>query len=446
MHPMATPAQPTDVVTRLLAFLDAAPTPFHAVASMRHVLLEHGYRALDERDEWTLLPGSRCFLVRDAGSLVAIAVGQAPPAETGFVVLGAHTDSPGLRLKPRPELTESGYAELGVEVYGSPLLCTWLDRELGIAGRVSLRDGTTPLVTMPGPLCVIPSLAIHLNREANSVGLVLNAQQHLRPIWGLGTATPSVRAELASTLSDQHPRPVVPEEILAFDLCLYDSKPATRAGAHREFICAPRLDNLLGCHVVLEAFLAAETASNVTRVAVFHDHEEVGSRTPGGARSRLLLSVLERVVQAVPGATPQALPRALGRSFLASVDMAQGLHPNYPDKTDRQHGPMLGGGPVLKTHVSQAYATNAPAMAVFEQACRTAGFLPQCFASRNDVACGTTIGPIAAAQLPIRTVDVGNPMLAMHSCRETAGAYDVAPLILALEKLIVNYQPPAPSD
>ena len=227
---MMDPAQP-DVVARLLAFLDASPTPYHAVARMSGVLLEHGYVALDERDEWALAPGSRHFLVRDAGTLVAITLGQAPPWESGFIVLAAHTDSPGLRLKPHSDIRESGYAELGVEVYGVPLLHTWLDRELGIAGRVSLRDGTTPLIAMPGPTCVIPSLAIHLNREVNSAGLVLDPQQHLTPIWGIGSNGPSLRTELTRTLSEPRPSRVAPEDILAFDLCLYDSKPATLAGA-----------------------------------------------------------------------------------------------------------------------------------------------------------------------------------------------------------------------
>jgi aspartyl aminopeptidase len=436
----------SDTIARLLAFLDASPSPYHAVACMLNELVKHGYSALDERDEWALAPGSRHVVVRDAGTLVAMAIGQSPPWESGFVVLAAHSDSPGLRLKPRPDISERGYAELGVEVYGSPLLYTWLDRELGIAGRVSLRDGTAPLLTMPGPMCVIPSLALHLNREVNSAGLVLNAEQHLVPVWGVGSDGPNLRTELASALCAEHACPVGPEDILAFDLCLYDAKPATLTGARREFVCAPRLDNLLGCYVVLGAFLASGPASGPTRVAVFHDHEEIGSQSASGAKSRWLTSVLERVTLAWPGATPQAFSRALARSFLASVDMAQGLHPNYPDRLDKRHGPVLGGGPVLKTHASQAYATNAPAMAMFERACRSAGISPQVYASRNDVTCGTTIGPVTAARLGIRTVDVGNPMLAMHSCRETAGAKDVAPLIAALEKLGLEYAPLPPSQ
>jgi aspartyl aminopeptidase len=441
---MTVPAQP-DSVARLLAFLDGSPTPYHAVAFISSKLVEHGYGVLDERDEWVLPLGSRHFLVRDAGTLVAMAMGQAPPWG-GFVVLAAHTDSPGLRLKPLPDLSESGYAGLGVEVYGTPLLYTWLDRELGIAGRVSLRDGAAPLVTMPGPMCVIPSLAVHLNREVNSAGPVLNAQQHLTPIWAVGSDGPNVRTELARALAEQQSSRVAPEDILAFDLCLYDSKPATLAGARAEFVCAPRLDNLLGCFAVLQAFMAIDAASDATRVAVFHDHEEVGSQSASGAKSRWLTSVLERVTLALPGATSQAFSRALGRSFLASVDMAQGLHPNYADKLDEKHGPVLGSGPVLKTHVSQAYATNAPAMAMFERACYSSGFAPQHFASRNDIACGTTIGPITAARLAIRAVDVGNPMLAMHSCRETAGANDVDPLVTALGKLCIEYAPLPPSQ
>ena len=426
---------PLDAIGRLAAFIDRSPTPFHAVSELSARLRGAGFGQIDEGDEWKLTPGSRCYVTKDDGTLVAFSVGRAAPAETGFVVLAAHTDSPGLRLKPLPDLQGPAYHQLAVEVYGSPLWYTWLDRDLGIAGRVCDREGSTHLVRLDGPACVIPSLAIHLNREVNTLGLQLNAQQHINPIWRLrpdGATLPEVlAAELTTNLS----RSFAPDDILAFDLCLFEDQPTSVVGPDRDLLCGSRLDNLLSCHAVLEALLASPATTDRTQVGVFYDHEEVGSRSSSGAHSRFVLTTLERI--ASTGSTaPQAGPRAFARSLLVSVDMAHGVHPNWADKHDSQHRPVLGAGPVIKSHASQAYATGAPATAAAMRACHAAGFTPQRFASRNDLVCGSTVGPITSARLAMPAVDLGNPMLAMHSSREVAATADVHKLVDALSELL----------
>lgn len=427
---------PSDPVPGLRTFIDGSPTPFHAVSNLSLCLRQAGFEKLEEAEEWRLEPGSRAFVTKDGGTLVAFMVGRAAPADAGFVVLCAHTDSPGLRLKPLAEIRAAPYRQLAVEVYGSPLWHSWLDRELGIAGRVCDRDGIAHLVRLDGPVCIIPSLAIHLNREVNSQGLQLDAQQHLNPIWRLGAEGTSLVELLAAHLSRTGARTFVPDDILAYDLCLFDHQPTTVVGPDEDLLCAPRLDNLLSCFAVQEALLGSRAATNHTQVAVFYDHEEVGSRSSSGAQSRFFLSVLERVIAGLPGATAQGSARAFARSLLGSVDMAHGVHPNWADKHDPQHRPVLGGGPVIKSNVSQSYATGAPATAAALRACQKAGVAPQRFASRNDMACGTTVGPTTAARLAMPSVDLGNAMLAMHSCRELTAAADLRPLIDVLAALL----------
>jgi aspartyl aminopeptidase len=362
------------------------------------------------------------------------------------VLVGAHTDSPGLRLKPTPDLEAAGYRQLGVQVYGSPLLSTWLDRDLSLAGRVSVAGGASHLVDFQQPICRIPSLAVHLNRGVNKNGLTLNAQDHLVPALGLSRPTDSPFAELvAERLGQAGTAEVTAGEILGFDLCLYDVQPGALGGLHDELLSASRLDNLVGCYSCLTALLDS-AARRATQVCVLYDHEEVGSRTASGAQSRLLTSVLERAVAATGEASVQAVPRALARSLLVSVDMAHAVHPNYPEKHDKQHQPRLGAGPVVKVHANQSYATDGPAAAAFTEACQAAGFTPQRYVSRNDLPCGSTIGPVSAARTAIRTVDVGNPMLAMHSCREVAGTRDVSLMIAALTQLLSSGSRPDPAS
>jgi aspartyl aminopeptidase len=283
-------------------------------------------------------------------------------------------------------------------------------------------------------------LAIHLNRDVNSAGLVLNAQTHLLPVLGLESESGGFEQLLAEGLAQTAASGARPEDVLGFDLCLYDTQRAAFAGSKREFLFSSRLDNLASCHAALHALLGAAPDPEATRVVAIYDHEEVGSQSASGARSQLLSDLLERLARAYSPRDESALSRAISRSLFVSADMAHAVHPNYPDKHDKQHRPMLGEGPVVKVNVNQSYASDGPAIAAFKAACRDVDVVPQYFSSRNDSPCGSTIGPISAARLGLRTVDVGNPMLSMHSCREMAASRDVAPMIRVLTRLLSEFR------
>jgi aspartyl aminopeptidase len=422
-----------DAVSDLLGFIDRSPTPYHAVAEAARRLEACGFEALREEEPWSLEPGARRHAIRAGGSLVAFQVGSASPAEAGFRIVGAHTDSPNLRLKPRPDLSAHGYRQLGVEPYGALLLHTWLDRDLSIAGRVTGEvDGRTEtwLLDFGRPLLRVPNLAIHLQRELREKGLKLNEQEHLVPVVGLEEG-PALAELIASELAAQSVARLDPERVLAFDLMLYDVQPPSLSGSRGEFVHAARLDNLASCHA---AVCALERSTRVelpafTRAVVLYDHEEVGSRSASGAAGPLLEGALDRVVSGFKGGAPQGTARAVARSTLISADMAHAVHPNYADRHEPGHRPVIGGGPVIKTHASQNYASDAETAGMFAALCARVGVEPQHFVSRSDRPCGTTIGPIMAARVGLRTVDVGSPMLSMHSCREMAGSADVAPMI-----------------
>jgi len=426
----------TDLVADLLRFLDRSPTPYHAVAESVRRLEAVGFRRLDPGESWSLGAGDRAYALRGEGSLVAFEMGQAAPAEAGFRWIGAHTDSPNLRLKPRPDSSAEGFRQLGVEVYGGALLHTWLDRDLSLAGRVSLAGEAAPrieLVDFGRPLLRVPNLAIHLLQGDERRSLALNPQKHLLPVLGL---------EGVAALEDLLARELRaggvearPEDVLAFDLMAYDTQPACVAGAEGEFVQSARLDNLASCHAALVALAEAvgRGPARATRGLVLYDHEEVGSRSAAGAGGTLLQETLSRAVGAGKDAAPDALPRALSRSLLVSADMAHAVHPNYADRHEPEHRPRIGRGPVIKHNAGQSYASDAASAGAFAELCRRAGVSLQHFASRNDQRCGSTIGPISAARVGIPTVDVGNPMLSMHSCREMAGSADVAPMIEVLQ-------------
>jgi aspartyl aminopeptidase len=428
-------ARMPDLITDLIAYIDRSPTPYHAVAETRARLFEAGYAQLREDIVWELGPGDRRFIERNDGSLVAFEVGSAPPADAGFRIIGAHTDSPNLRIKPIADVSAHGYRQLAVETYGGLLLHTWLDRDLSLAGRVSIRGESgleTVLVDFARPLLRVPSLAIHLYRELAEQGLKLNAQTHSLPLIGLKDA-PELEELLQTELAAQGA--LDSAQILAFDLMAYDTQPSSVSGARGEFLHAPRLDNLASCHAGLTALLGARTdeSPEFTRVLVLYDHEEVGSRSAGGAAGPLLEDALGRIAGGVDGGGEQGIQRALAKSTLVSADMAHAVHPNYADRHEPGHRPVIGGGPVIKVNSNQAYATDAATAGMFVALCEEAGVTPQHFVSRSDQPCGSTIGPITAARLGVRTVDVGNPMLSMHSCREMAGTADVAPMIDVLE-------------
>lgn len=436
------PDHAADPLTRdLLAFIEAAPTPYHAVTEVAARLLLAGFRRFSERDSWHLNPGDRGFVVRGGGSIAAFRLGQKSPAEAGFAIVGAHTDSPNLRLKPQPELTAHGYEQLSVEVYGGVLLSTWLDRDLGLAGRVVLEDGTSHLARLPGAFCRVPNLAIHLDRDVNSAGLKLNAQTQLLPLAGMEhpAAGLQLRERLAAVLGNG----VAASAIRGSDLCLFDTQAPALGGARAELIFSGRLDNLASCHAALSALLASGDA-DATRVVVLYDHEEVGSETAIGAGSQFLEAVLARITACYPP-TSDAFARAIAGSLLVSADMAHATHPNYADKHDKQHRPLLGKGPVLKINANQRYATDGPTAARFRAACARVGVEPQHFVSRNDMGCGSTIGPIVAAGMGLRTVDVGSPMLSMHSCRELAASADIPVFIHVLTALFDHFEPLDPA-
>ena len=422
-----------DAVADLLAFVDRSPTPYHAVAETVRRLEAGGYREAPATEIWELAPGEKRYSVRGGGSLVALRMGAASPVQGGFRVLGAHTDSPNLRLKPSADVSAHGYQQLAVEPYGGVLAHTWLDRDLSLAGQVTLREGEgtrTCLIDFERPLLRIPNLAIHLNREIATKGLELNAQTHLAPVAGLEGA-PSLAELIAKELRARQLGSPSPADVLAFDLMLYDPQPATRSGLRGEFIQAGRLDNLASCHAAVTALLAAggEPPPPQASVVVLYDHEEVGSRSAYGAAGPLLAEALERAVTGWKGSEPQGLARALARSLLVSVDMAHAVHPNYADRHEPGHRPRLGGGPVIKRNANLSYASDAVGVGEIASLCARLGIAPQSFVTRSDLACGSTIGPITAARVGIRAVDIGSPMLSMHSCREMAGSDDVQPMI-----------------
>jgi aspartyl aminopeptidase len=406
----------------LLAYLGASPTPFHAVVETRTRLVAAGFRELDERASWEGLGAGSYFVVAGETSLLAFVLPHGRKV-TGFRIVGAHTDSPNLRLKPKPDYVKEGYAQLGVEVYGGALLNSWLDRDLGLAGRLLLRgsDGhshTSRLVKIERPICRVAQLAIHLDREAND-GLKLNRQEHLAPLFGLGTGD-DVLTVCAKEIG------VSRDDVLAHDLMLFDVTRPTLGGRSEEMFFSARLDNLAMCHAgtrALVAALGAAEAANVVPVLALFDHEEVGSESATGAQSAFLPRVLERISLAT-GASRDAHLRALASSLCVSADMAHAVHPNYADRHEARHKPVLNGGPVIKTNSQQRYATSGPTAALFRTLAKEADVPVQDYAHRTDLPCGTTIGPITSSLLGIRTVDVGNPMLSMHSVRELGGSQD----------------------
>ncbi len=411
----------------LCAFIDASPTPFHAASEVARRLDAAGFSALDEREAWKLAPGDRRYVIRGGSTIIAFVVGGESPARAGFRMIGAHTDSPNLRVKPRPDVHKSGWRQIGVETYGGVLYATWCDRDLGIAGRVIVGRGgktETKLVRLQRPVARVANLAIHLNRGVNKDGLVLNEQKHLTPLLGVGD-----KAELAKIIAAETGESA--SDLLGFDLMLFDTQPSSIGGIEDDLVFAPRLDNLGSCHASTTALIdGAKTPTPHTKLVVLYDHEECGSRSAVGAQGTVLRDVLRRIVEARAGGEAQAFERAMAASYLVSADMAHAVHPNYADQHEPDHQPVMGKGLVIKSNSNQSYATSGETAARFTAACREAGFTPQHFVTRSDLPCGSTIGSITAAELGVATVDVGAPMLSMHSCREMAGAKDV-PLAIA---------------
>ena len=398
-------------------FINLSPTPFHAVSSMAEMLIEAGFTALSEAQEWSLEQGGKYFVTRNGSSLIAFVVGTDGLAETGIRMAGAHTDSPCLMVKPQPELLNNQYFQLGVEVYGGALLNPWFDRDLSIAGRLVYKDRDAQLkqklINFEDPVAVIPSLAIHLDREANS-GRSINAQTDIPPILMQAQEKQDFNQLLSKRfLADG-------EQVMDYELCFYDVQQAATVGLNKEFFAAARLDNLLSCFVATKALIQADTHS--TSLIVCNDHEEVGSVSSVGADGPFLESVVERLcANDSQGANKS---RVLGSSLLISCDNAHAVHPNFASKHDSGHSPLLNGGPVIKVNVKQRYATNGVTASLFRQMCELVDVPVQTFVSRSDLGCGSTIGPMTSAKLGVPTLDVGIPQLAMHSCRELTGSED----------------------
>lgn len=409
----------------LRRLLHVSPSPSHAVAELGRRLQAGGFTELAESEAWDLAPGDKRFVVRRGGSIVAFRMGSAPLAEAGMRLIGAHTDSPTFKVRPRWDVRQAGYQLVGVEPYGGVLAHTWLDRELTVAGRLALRGGATALVRLPGAPLRLPSLAIHLDRSVRD-GLTLDPQQHLVPVWSGNAGSGAGLVTALAAAAD-----VAAQDIFGHDLVLAEGQDSAWTGADGTWIAAGRLDNLASCHTGLHALLAAPPARH-TQVLVCYDHEEVGSTSMEGARGSVLADVTSRLVAATDAGDRQALPRATARSVLVSADMAHAVHPTRWDRHESSHTPQLGGGPVLKLNANQAYATDAGSGGWFAERCAEADVPVQHFVSRADLPCGSTIGPLTAARLGIPTVDVGAAMLAMHSCRELASAVDIPLMIRAL--------------
>ena len=420
-------ADPLDVARDLLAFVAAGPTPFHAVAEAARRLAGAGFTEVDLTAAWDTAP-EQGFVARDGG-LVAWSAPRSAPAAGPFRILGAHTDSPNLRIRPQPDTGRAGWQQLGVEVYGGSLVNSWLDRHLGLARPVAVRTATGPelrLVRVDRPILRVPQLAIHLDREIYEKGLQLNRQLHLTPVWSLGRPDlGGFRRFLAGELT------VVEDDVLAWDAMAFDVVPGTLAGRDEEFISSARLDNLCSCFTAVEAVRARAGEDGSTAVISLFDHEEVGSESARGADGSFLANVLERLTLARDGDRGTHLARLAASSCL-STDMAHATHPNYVERHEPDHQVAVNAGPVVKINTNQRYATDAATQAGFEQACADAGVPLQRFVSRNDMPCGSTIGPTTAAHLGVPTADVGTAQLGMHSIRELCGSQDPALFIRAL--------------
>lgn len=414
---------------RLLHFLERSPTPWHAVDNMARRLEQAGYRRLEETEAWQLAPGERFYVTRNDSSLIAMQVPETALSELRMI--GAHTDSPGLRLKPQPVVTGNDWLQLSVEVYGGALLAPWFDRDLGLAGRVHVRreDGRLQgvLLHVDRPIAIIPSLAIHLDREANN-GRELNAQTQMLPVMLQGGSEPDLEKWLKRWLYEQHGLENI--QLMDYELALYDMQRPSRVGVEGELIASARLDNLLSCFMGIEALLASDGQQGAVFVA--NDHEEVGSASASGAQGPFLGDVLRRVHAQLGEGGEDGWVRLIQGSRMISCDNAHALHPNFPEKHDAHHGPTLNGGPVIKVNANQRYATNSATAAMFRDICREAGAPVQTFVTRADMGCGSTIGPITATELGVPTLDVGVPQWGMHSIRETAGSRDADYLIRAL--------------
>jgi len=418
----------------LLDFIDVSPSPWHAVHSVEQRLLKQGFTRLEESQSWQLAAGRSYFIVRGGASIIAFTIGKQPLTESGFRITGAHTDSPGLRLKPQAAFGSDGLVRIGVEVYGGPILATFTDRDLSIAGRVTVRTSSgheTRLLKFDNALMRLPNLAIHMNREVNDKGLVLNKQTELPLLFA--ESEDGVAADRQFLTYIAQSLGVDASDILTFELNVFDTQKGAFWGANQEFIANSQLDNLASCHAAVTALLAARDPDSTSICALF-DHEEVGSESATGASGSFLADIINRIAANTGLGTEDRL-RALAQSFFISADMAHAYHPNHAGAYEPCHHVLVNKGPVIKTNANQRYSTNADTAARFITLCASAGVPYQQYAHRTDLGCGSTIGPIVASNLGVPSVDVGSPMWAMHSIRESAGVLDHGYMIAVLNAL-----------
>lgn len=423
----------SDFNQALLQFLHNSPTPFHATESMAQVLVAAGYSELFPDQAWHLTEQAGYFIRRNDSSIVAIWLADKSQA---LRLVGAHTDSPCLKVKPNADLSTKGYVQLGVEVYGGALLAPWFDRDLSLAGRVHARiDGKiqSVMINFERAIATVPSLAIHLDREANN-GRTINPQTQLPPVLAIvGENKQDLNAILMAEVRKQHQ---AVESILDYELFFYDTQPPAMIGLADEFIASARLDNLLSCFVGLQGLLAADAKQN--KLFICTDHEEVGSVSACGAQGPFLEQTIERIWPDIEDRN-----RIIAGSMMISADNAHAIHPNFSDKHDQNHGPMLNQGPVIKINANQRYATNSFTSSIFKQLCDDAEVKYQAFVTRTDMACGSTIGPAIASKLGVDTIDIGVPTFGMHSIRELAGSDDAFDLAKVLKHF---YEKPSLTD
>ena len=420
----------------LLEFLSRSPTAFHAVASLSEMLDAAGFTRLHEEDSWQLEANQGYYVTRNDSSIIAFRHNAESMLQQGIRLTGAHTDSPCLKVKPIPEIRRQGYLQLGVEVYGGALYAPWFDRDLSLAGRINYqtRQGElrSCLIDLREPVAIIPSLAIHLFREVHQ-GRSINAQKELMPVLSqLGEKEKFSFDDLLLKQIRKQSAHRNAAKVLAHELFLYDTQAPAVVGLDGEFIASARLDNLLSCFLACKSLIAAK--GKHASLLVCNDHEEVGSTSSSGAQGPFLKAVLQRMSQHC-GDEPDLLQRIVSNSALISIDNAHGVHPNYLEKHDDKHQPLLNAGPVIKLNANQRYASNSESVALFKSICEKARVPYQSFVMRNDMACGSTIGPITSAETGINTIDIGVATFAMHSIRELAGAKDA----YSLSKVITAF-------
>mgnify|MGYP001551757257 FL=1 len=424
-------------INKLLNFIDSSPSPWHACDKIAHGLKQAGYQQLHESETWSLEKDHCYYVVRDDSSIIAFKVGNKPLQDAGFRCVGAHVDSPTLRIKPNPADEKGGINRLGVETYGGAILATFTDRDLSLAGRVVFKDESnwlgcsSKLVNFSEPMVRIPNLAIHMNRDVNEKGLKLDKQSELPLILGNISSSLPDQDKFKALLAQESG--IKADDIISWELAVYDTQKGTLYGTEKEFFASRQIDNLASCHAGVSALLASNQSVATTNVCAFFDHEEVGSSSTKGADGSFISDILQRIAITL-GCNEEQYKMALAQSFMISADMSHAYHPNFPQFYDDNHKVLVNHGPAIKINANQRYTSNAITEAFFIRLCEAAGVPYQKYVHRTNLPCGSTIGPMVAAQLGIKSVDIGNAMWSMHSIRESAGVIDHNYLISVLEQ------------